>query len=203
MTWVAELGKVHQLKSCGEAEMLSLKLPKWILTGIAFVGLSVAPVYVTLSPTDAHAMSDKNPCDKFEKDSDKWKKCMGLPARPVVGEDAAYNAGYWLAKSGKYKEALAKFQQARNQDDPKVLNYLGFTTRKLGRVDEALRYYRRALAIDPNYAQARAYMGEAFLQKGEPAKAKVQLREIAKRCGKGCREYAELQGHIMKFERKG
>jgi tetratricopeptide (TPR) repeat protein len=182
--------------------MLSLKLPKWTLTGAAFVAFAIAPAYVTLSATDAYAMNDNNPCDKYKKNGKKWKKCMGQ-ARPDVGDDAFYNAGYWLTKAGKYKEALAKFRQAKNQDDPKVLNYLGFTTRKLGRVEEALSYYRRALAIDPNYAQARAYMGEAFLQKGEAAKAKVQLREIAKRCGTGCREHAELQREIMKFERKG
>ncbi len=183
--------------------MLSLKLPKWTLAGAALLAFGIAPAYVMLSATDAYAMTDKHPCDAFKKDKKKWKKCMGQQARPAVSDDDAYNAGYWLTKSGKYKEALAKFRQAKNQNDPKVLNYLGFTTRKLGRVEEALDYYRRALAIDPDYAQARAYMGEAFLQKGETAKAKVQLREIAKRCGTGCREHAELQREIMKFERKG
>ena len=181
--------------------MLSLNLPKWILAGAALFALGAAPAYVTMTATDAYAMPSSNPCDKYKKNSKKWKKCMGQ-ARPDVSDDAAYNAGYWLTKSGKYKEALAKFRQAKDQNDPKVLNYLGFTTRKLGRVEEALGYYRRALKIDPNYLQARAYMGEAFLQKGEPAKAKNQLREIEQRCGTACREYAELKREILKFERK-
>ena len=63
-------------------------------------------------------------------------------------------------------------------------------------------FYNRALTMNPNYSVARAYMGEGFLAKGEPAKAKEQLGEIAQRCGRTCAEYADLAEHIDRFERK-
>lgn len=120
--------------------------------------------------------------------------------RDDVHDDAVYATAYWLAKSGKHREALDVLVQARNQDDPRILNYTGYNTRKLGRVDEAMGYYARALEVNPNYTVARAYMGEAYLQKGNVAKAKEQLDEIESRCGKTCSEHAELAGAIAKFE---
>ena len=87
-------------------------------------------------------------------------------------------------------------QRAEDQDDPRVLNSLGFATRKQGRIEEGLTYYRRALAIDPNYVLAREYMGEAFLQKGDVASAREQLSEIGSRCGTSCTSYIKLASFI-------
>lgn len=136
---------------------------------------------------DCSKSANKNnpACKKFRDDSH---------------DDAIYSTAYWLAKSGKFAEARAVLAGARNPSDPRILNYMGFTTRKLGNVDEAMGYYARALAINPNYTVARAYMGEAFLQKGEIGKAREQLAEIAARCGASCSEHAELAAEITKFE---
>ena len=79
---------------------------------------------------------------------------------------------------------------------------IGFSLRKLGRVDEAMGYYQKVLAAHPDRTNTRQYLGEAFLQKGEPAKAKEQLAEIAKRCGVACEDYQLLADEIAKFERK-
>jgi tetratricopeptide (TPR) repeat protein len=73
-----------------------------------------------------------------------------------------------------------------------VLNSIGYSTRKLGDVDKGIEYYHQALAIDPNFAKARQYLGEAYLQKGDVAKAKEQLTEIADRCGGPCDDYVVL-----------
>ena len=52
---------------------------------------------------------------------------------------------------------------AQNTDE-RILTYIGFATRKLGRTDEAMGFYNRALTMNPNYSVARAYMGEGFLR---------------------------------------
>ena len=52
---------------------------------------------------------------------------------------------------------------------------IGFSLRKLGRIDEAMGYYQKVLAAHPERTNTRQYLGEAFLQMGEPAKAKEQL----------------------------
>jgi tetratricopeptide (TPR) repeat protein len=79
-----------------------------------------------------------------------------------------------------------------DKEDPRVLNYLGYSHRKSGRIGVGLGYYQEALRIDPDYVLAREYLGEAYLTLGDVAAARNQLAEIEKRCGKGCREYSQL-----------
>ncbi|WP_312857851.1 tetratricopeptide repeat protein [Mesorhizobium zhangyense] len=90
---------------------------------------------------------------------------------------------------------------AENKSDPRILNYLGYSHRKMGRVTVGLGYYQEALKADPNYTLVREYLGEAHLQLGDVASARQQLSEIEKRCGKGCEEYAELSKQIDAFEK--
>lgn len=116
-----------------------------------------------------------------------------------MADDELFYAGYWLAKNGRYEDALGYLTLARDKDE-RVLTYIGFATRKLGRVDEALPLYRAALQRNPDYSVARAYLGEAFLTRGEPDLARAELAEIAKRCGAGCPSYVDLDGHIRDFE---
>ena len=73
---------------------------------------------------------------------------------------------------------------AADKTDPRILNYLGYSHRKSGRVLVGLGYYREALLNDPDYTLVREYMGEAHLQLGDVAAAREQLGEIEKRCGK-------------------
>jgi tetratricopeptide (TPR) repeat protein len=139
-----------------------------------------------------------DPCEKYRQGSKKWKKCKGysfVPDNPST-DDEIYQAGYWLAKNGRFGDAIVMLKRAENQKDPRILNYLGFASRKLGRIDQGLAYYRRALTADPNYVLAREYMGEAFLQKGDIASAQEQLNEIGKRCGTLCTSYAQLSDLI-------
>ena len=79
---------------------------------------------------------------------------------------------------------------------------IGFSLRKLGRVDEAMGYYHKVLAAYPDRTTTRQYLGEAYLQIGEAGKAKEQLAEIAKRCGVACEDYRLLADEIAKFEGK-
>lgn len=117
-----------------------------------------------------------------------------------VSDDAIINGAYWLAHTGKLKEALELLATVEDQENPRALNALGFSTRKLGNVDGAFPYYTRALEIEPNYVQARAYLGEAFLAKGDVAHAREQLGEIGRRAGAGSFAFAELQRQISAFE---
>lgn len=141
-------------------------------------------------------------CDVHGKDTMAWRTCVGAGKAGMPSSELFY-AGYWLAKSGKYEEALGYLALA-DRTDPRVLTYLGFATRKLGNVEDALPYYGKALALAPGYNVARAYLGEAYLTKGEPERAKAELAEIASRCGTSCAEYAFLADAMARYEaRKG
>jgi len=102
-----------------------------------------------------------------------------------------YAEGRLLAKTGAYSKAIAVLNTA-DQSDPHVLNYLGYSYRKSGDLKTAIGYYKAALAIDPNFVLAREYLGEGYVKAGRLDLAKLELEQIGKRCGKGCKEYVEL-----------
>ena len=110
----------------------------------------------------------------------------------ALTDDDIYLAGRDLGQQAHYAEALKLFFRVKNREQARVLNSIGYSTRKLGEVDKGIDYYHQALAIDPNFTKARQYLGEAYLQKGDVAKAKEQLMEIADRCGGPCDDYELL-----------
>ena len=93
----------------------------------------------------------------------------------MLDDDNIYDAGHDLAMAGRYDEAIAVLSLAANKQDPRILNYLGYSHRHSGRVTVGLGYYEEALRIDPNYTLVREYLGEAHLQIGDLAGAQEQL----------------------------
>jgi tetratricopeptide (TPR) repeat protein len=136
------------------------------------------------------------PEPKGTKKCEKGKKCL----REDLSSDEIYYSGYWLARTGQYADAIVMLNKATVPDE-RILTYIGFATRKLGDHEAAMGYYTRALAMNPNYTVARAYLGEALLTEGDVAKAKEQLGEIAVRCGIMCEEHAELAAEIAKISK--
>jgi predicted Zn-dependent protease len=124
------------------------------------------------------------------------------PKDSKLNDDQIYSVGYWQAKDGEHAAALATLRTAANPADPRIQTMIGFSLRKLGRVDEAMEYYQKVLAAYPDRTTTRQYLGEAFLQIGEPGKAKDQLAEIGKRCGTACEDYQLLADEIAKFEKQ-
>ena len=162
--------------------------------GFALLALAPLP---SLAAGDPPKPTDK--CSQYDEGSAEWKRCKG---KKFKDDEETYSVGYWMAKTGEYAEALDVLRSARNQADPRVQTMIGFSLRKLGRVDEAMDYYLKVLAAYPDRTTTRQYLGEAFLQIGEPAKAKDQLAEIGKRCGTACEDYQLLADEIAKFEKQ-
>jgi tetratricopeptide (TPR) repeat protein len=166
---------------------------------------SAACLVIGLSLTGP-AAADFDPPVKKKVDCTKPENKDRAACKPKHGaasDDEIYNAGYWMARQGQYSQALAVFKMAADQNDPRILTGVGFATRKLGNVDAAFDYYGRALARDPNLVLTRAYLGEAYIQKGDIASAEGQLREIAARCGTACEAYAQLSRNIAIYKAAG
>jgi tetratricopeptide (TPR) repeat protein len=125
----------------------------------------------------------------------KTKKCVKAQSGLLPDEDL-YQQGRALAKEARYDWAIEVLSTIQNQDDPRVLNYLGYSNRKAGRLDIGITYYSKALAIDPNFNLAREYLGEGYLAAGRVDLAMNQLSEIARSCGTACEEYKELSAAI-------
>lgn len=125
--------------------------------------------------------------------------CTDIHSASLVDQDF-YSEARALADEGRNAQALAMLAHIEWQEQPRVLNLVGYNTRKLGDVDKGLDYYQRALALDPNYVLAREYLGEGYLQKGDVEKAKEQLAEIGKRCaGHDCQQYGKLEKAIIAY----
>ena len=125
----------------------------------------------------------------------KTKKCVKAQSG-ILPDEELYQQGRALAKEARYDWAIEVLSTIQNQEDPRVLNYLGYSNRKAGRLDIGITYYSKALAIDPNFNLAREYLGEGYLAAGRVDLAMNQLAEIAKSCGLDCEEYKELNAAI-------
>jgi Flp pilus assembly protein TadD len=123
------------------------------------------------------------------------KMCVKITAG-IIPDGELYQQGRLLAKQGQYEWALTALNAVQDQTDPHVLNYLGYSNRKAGRLDIAITYYNKALAIDPNFVLAREYLGEGYVAAGKLDLAKEQLAEIASRAGTDSEEYIDLNAAI-------
>ena len=139
---------------------------------------------------------DLTTCPKGQIWDVKSKRCLTQRSE-VLPDDQMVEYAYALAKARRYDEALQTLDLLKNPDTPRALNYRGYATRKLGRTDEGVGYYLKSVAMDPNYAQAREYLGEAYALQGKLDLARQQLETIAKICGStACEEYEDLSDAI-------
>lgn len=102
-------------------------------------------------------------------------------------------------KKGKTKKAQKKYTKAQklllksNKQKPlqaNTLNYLGFTTRKLGDYEGGEEFYLQGLKIEPNHNGINEYLGELYVATNRIGMAKERL-EVLKTCN--CKEYEELK----------
>ena len=75
-------------------------------------------------------------------------------------------------KKGKLEKAKKRYEKAQalliksNKKKPlqaDTLNYLGFTTRKLGDYEGGEKYYLLGLEIEPNHIGINEYLGELYV----------------------------------------
>ena len=101
-----------------------------------------------------------------------------------------------LDKAKKRYEKAQKLLIKSNKKFPNkadTLNYLGFTTRKLGDFENGEKYYLQGLAIDPNHIGINEYLGELYVATNRHNLA-VERLEVLKSCN--CEEYEELKAII-------
>lgn len=172
------------------------------MTGAA-AGLAIAAATLFASHASLAAMDEPTPRPRIDcSDPINAGKPACAPQNGALSDDAIYESAYWSAKNGDYETALATAARAQNKEDPRILRVTGFATRKLGDVDGAMPYYRKALDLNPADTRTRQYMGEAFLQQGDFASARGQLREIEKVCGVACEDYQKLADAIAEMHVK-
>ena len=91
-----------------------------------------------------------------------------------------------------YSQAFNKLEKAhkKNKKDPDILNYMGYTSRKVGNFEVAEKFYLQGLSIKPNHNGINEYLGELYVQTNRINKANERLA-ILKNCN--CDEYKDLE----------
>lgn len=130
-------------------------------------------------------------CPRGQVYSKQKQMCVDAQSG-VVDDESLLAYASMLSQNGRYDESLATLDLLQNPNTAEALNYRGYATRKLGRVDEGIGYYLKSVALDPEYALVREYLGEAYVIKGEISLAKAQLNAIEKLCGTTCEPYRDL-----------
>ena len=102
-------------------------------------------------------------------------------------------------KKGKSDKAEKRYKKAfklllvsnkKKPNNPDILNYLGFTSRKLGEFEKGENYYLEGLAIEPNHIGINEYLGELYVVTNRIELAKERLNVLTN-CN--CEEYNELK----------
>ena len=102
-------------------------------------------------------------------------------------------------KLDKAKKSYLKAQKLlvqSNKNFPNkadTLNYLGFTTRKLGDFENGEKFYLQGLKIDPKHTGINEYLGELYVATNRHNLA-VERLEVLKGCN--CKEYDDLKAII-------
>ena len=112
------------------------------------------------------------------------------------------NAAKDLEKKGKLEKAKKRYEKAqklliksnsKKPDNPDTLNYLGFTTRKIGDFVNGEKYYLQGLAIDPKHIGINEYLGELYVSTNRLDLAKERLA-VLMNCN--CKEFDQLKAVI-------
>ncbi len=123
-----------------------------------------------------------------------------LDEQPMGGSD--YDKGVKAVKSEKYKDAIQFLEKAVQKEPRKAdaWNYLGYSQRKTGQFDAALKSYTRALEIDPKHKGAHEYLGELYLMTDNLPKAEEQLKKLGELCG-SCSERKDLEKAVAAYKK--
>ena len=142
-------------------------------------------LFLTLFTTNSFsAGSDSTPA-KVKSNYDKAVQSIKFAKK--------YEAKGKLEKAKKRYAKAQKLLLKSNSEKPNkadTLNYLGFTTRKLGDFENGEKYYLQGLAIEPNHIGINEYLGELYVATNRLDLAKERLK-VLESCN--CEEYKELK----------
>jgi tetratricopeptide (TPR) repeat protein len=116
------------------------------------------------------------------------------PQADEMHAQAGYRQAVAAIEAQRFPEAIELLERHvwRYDRDADGHNWLAYAYRKSGKLDEAFKHYKRALAIEPSHLGAHEYLGEAYLMAGKVAEAQEQLKILAGLCAARCEQYQDL-----------
>ena len=142
-------------------------------------------LFLTLFTTNSFSAGSDSTSTKVKSNYDKAVQSIKFAKK--------YEAKGKLEKAKKRYAKAQKLLLKANKEKPlqaDTLNYLGFTTRKLGDFENGEKYYLLGLEIDPNHVGINEYLGELYIATNRLSLAKERLK-VLESCN--CEEYTELK----------
>ncbi len=142
-------------------------------------------ILISLIPYNAYSAgsdSSEDTKSNYYKDAKKLVKQAGKFEKKEKADKA----------KKLYSQAFEKLEKAHKSDNknPDILNYLGYTSRKIGNFEQAEKFYLKGLSIKPDHNGINEYLGELYVQTNRIDKANERL-EVLKNCN--CNEFQELE----------
>ena len=96
-----------------------------------------------------------------------------------------------LVEMQRYAEAVGPLTRAAQlgPENPILANYQGTAYLNSGRTGEAVKFYRTALELKPDYAAARLNLAFAYLKTGERTNAQREFRKLCQQNQSLCQQY--------------
>ena len=142
-------------------------------------------LFLTLFTTNSFSAGSDSTSTKVKSNYDKAVQSIKFAKK--------YEAKGKLEKAKKRYAKAQKLLLKSNKEKPlqaDTLNYLGFTTRKLGDYENGEKYYLLGLEINPSHVGINEYLGELYVATNRLDLAKERLK-ILENCN--CEEYKELK----------
>jgi len=116
--------------------------------------------------------------------------------------DSRFTDGQRAVKAKDFGKAVQLFQGVVTSDprNADAWNYLAYSQRNLGQLDDAMKNYNTALSIKPNHKGALEYQGELYLMLNNQAAAEANLQKLTEACKHGCAEKDTLQAALEHFK---
>jgi len=118
-----------------------------------------------------------------------WSRLFGPRSKGDVRPQRLdyLNEGLALERQGDFDAALTSYRLALRDHptDLRVLQNIAIAYSKTRQHDEAIRYYRKALEIDPTLGGAHYGLGFLLLKRGDTVNAVRHLEEFLARPPKG------------------
>src|SRR5262245_27445511 len=168
---------------------LSALLAAGTLTLAVAMAPDIARAVDSPTPETKPAQTSTKPAAKTQKKK-AAKKQKQSEQKFIDGYKAAHATIY---QKHDYAGGIAQLRALGRDDNPDVANLLGYSSRKLGKYDDAKYWYEKALAANPNHTLTWSYYGMWHAEQGNLLKARDHLTKVASICGTECREYVMLK----------
>ena len=112
-----------------------------------------------------------------------------------------FAAGKQAIENKDWSLAVRSFNKVVAQDpqNADAYNLLGYSSRWLGRYEDAFAAYAKALALNPKHRGALNYSGIAYLKTGQKDRAEGQLAKLQESCA-NCDETPQLAKAIADYK---